>query len=220
MILDDADDSAIFDELAKGKIVTKAGKELNTTISLDNFLPYSRNGSILVTSRNKDLALRLTGDATKIIRIKSMNYRNALRLLRRKVKGQFNHEDAKELLEALGYLPLAIAQASALVNMHTPFLSISKFLVQFRQREAQLNLMNQDEGYHLGSDKASNPTLTTIAMSLERICQVKPSAAQMLSLMSVFDRHGIPKSLLYYTKDYSDPNYLTNFDIEFEDNIC
>ena len=51
MILDDANDSAFFDELGKGKIVTRAGKQPETTVSLGNFLPHNLNGSILVTSR-------------------------------------------------------------------------------------------------------------------------------------------------------------------------
>lgn len=214
MILDDADDSAFFDELGKEKIVTRAGKQPETTVSLGTFLPQNLNGSILVTSRTEDLALRLTGDVTKIIKVKSMDNSDALTLLQKSVKDQFNREDAKKLLEALGCLSLAIAQAAAFINMHTPFLSIPKFLDQFR--EAKLSLMNRDGGHLFQSDMA---LLTTIEISLERIYHAKPSAARLLLVMSVFDHNEIPKSLLSYNTDHTDSNYPINLDIEFEDNI-
>lgn len=213
MILDDADDSAFFDELDKGKIVARAGIKPETIVGLDNFLPHNLNGSILVTSRNVGLALRLTGDATRIIKVKSMDNSVALALLQKKVKVQFNREDAKELLEALGYLPLAITQAAAFINRNTPPLSISGYLNRFR--EAKQNLINRDSRHLLQSSSMA----ATIGLSLERIYQAKPSAARLLLLMSVFDHNEIPKSLLSYNKDQTNPHYPRNLDIEFEDNI-
>ncbi|KAJ9137585.1 Kinesin light chain [Coniochaeta hoffmannii] len=120
IILDSADNSDVF----YGASGDRDGQPLA------NYLPQSRNGSIVVTTRDSGLASRLTGHRRNIIEIGPMTQANALTLLEKK----------------LG--PLAETDA--------------------------------------GAD----------LISFDYIRSKRPSAADLLSLMSFFDRQGIPESLL------------------------
>jgi hypothetical protein len=87
-----------------------------TFVSLSAYLPQSRNGSILVTSRNKDVAARLTGGYNHICEVRAMNDRDSLQLLRKKLRDATDKVGMSELLSTLGHLPLAISQAAGYTN--------------------------------------------------------------------------------------------------------
>src|ERR1700694_4093010 len=113
MVLDNADNAGVFHPHRTGKAA------LSSTSSdqkqLASFLPKSRNGMILVTSRSMDAAEQLTGNQNNILSIKPMDDGQALELLRRKLAGDCG-DCAADLLHALGHIPLAITQAAAYIN--------------------------------------------------------------------------------------------------------
>src|SRR6266480_2310616 len=60
-----------------------------------------------------------------------------------------------------------------------------------------MNLLNYYEGVQLRRDwEAKNSIIITWQISFSYIQQTRPSAADLLSLMSLFDRQGIPEALL------------------------
>src|SRR6202046_3002595 len=90
MIIDNADDASVFSHPADE---SKFGDNSNTAASaevLSEFLPQSQNGSILVTSRSRDVAFRITGDTRDIITVDPMDERVAMDLLHKKLHGDFN----------------------------------------------------------------------------------------------------------------------------------
>jgi tetratricopeptide (TPR) repeat protein len=74
---------------------------------------------------------------------------------------------------------------------------VQQYLEEYRQSDSRAtSLLNQGAG-HLRRDRsASNAILTTWQMSFDHVRRSRPSAAELLSLMSFFDRQGIPEALL------------------------
>ncbi|RYP64315.1 hypothetical protein DL771_008817 [Monosporascus sp. 5C6A] len=195
MIIDNADDLSVFSPSGKGK-----AREDNLSTArapLLEFLPQSSNGSILITSRNRDVAFQLTGSYADIIRIPPMEQAHALALLRIKLGGSVEHDDAVALIEALDYMPLAIAEAAAYISQRAPRATVSRYLQDLRRGDRDGGkLLNMDIEDSPRDGTASNSIIATWQISFEHIRRDRPSAMRLLSLMSLFDRQGIPESLL------------------------
>ncbi|KAL8388742.1 hypothetical protein RB599_010070 [Gaeumannomyces hyphopodioides] len=187
IILDSADDGGVFYATNDGR----KGKPLAS------YLPQSRNGSIVVTTRNRDLAFRLTGDHKNIIDIKPMVLADALLLLKKKLGPLPDTDTAKALVQALDLVPLAISQAAAYIQARSPLSSVGEYLADFHKGERKrTRLLGHDAGDLRRDGGASNAILTTWQISFEHIRSKRSSAADLLALMSFFDRQGISLSLL------------------------
>ena len=115
-----------------------------------------------------------------------------------------DENDAAELLRMLDYMSLAITQAAAYISQRAPRTTISKYLHNLHKSDGErASLLNKDVRDSRRDGRASNSIITTWQISFEHIRQTRPSAAQLLSLMSLFDRQGIPESLLnnHYQED-------------------
>ncbi|RYP42475.1 hypothetical protein DL767_000163 [Monosporascus sp. MG133] len=145
----------------------------------------------------RDVAFQLTGSYADIIRIPPMEQAHALALLRNKLGGNVEHDDAVALVEALDYMPLAIAQAAAYISQRAPRATVSRYLQDLRRGDRdRAKLLNMDIGDSRRDGTASNSIIATWQISFEHIRRDRPSAMRLLSLMSLFDRQGIPDSLL------------------------
>lgn len=113
MILDNADDFEVF---YPSRARQRDESLATAAAALATYLPQSRNGSILITSRSKDAAARLAGGYNNIKEVRAMDERQALHLFRNKLRSESNEEGAADLLRALDYIPLAITQAAAFIN--------------------------------------------------------------------------------------------------------
>ncbi|KAL8366692.1 hypothetical protein RB595_010516 [Gaeumannomyces hyphopodioides] len=187
IILDSTDDGGVF-------YATNHGREGKP---LASYLPQSRNGSIVVTIRNRDLACRLTGSYKNIINIEPMVLADALLLLEKKLGPLPNTDTAKALVQALDLVPLAISQAAAYIQARSPLSSVGEYLAEFHKGERKrTRLLGHDAGDLRRDGGASNAILTTWQISFEHIRSRRSSAADLLALMSFFDRQGIALSLL------------------------
>ena len=223
MIIDNADDLSVFPRPIQRRNGSKDDVSSNAAASLLELLPQSSNGSILITSRSRDVAFRLTGSYGDIIQVQPMDQAHALALLRNKLDGSFEQDDAAALVEALDYMPLAITQAAAYISQRAPRATVSRYLQDLRKGDrdrAKLLEMDIEDSRRDGT--ASNSVIATWQISFEHIHSVKPSATQLLSLMSLFDRQGIPESLLdgrYTEHDDASPDFeddlntLTSFSL-------
>ncbi len=191
MILDSADDIDVF-----------YGEAANTADGrpLASYLPQSGHGSILVTTRNRNLASRLVGDHRDIISVGPMTERNALLLVEKRLGRPLFDEEvtvAADLVRALDLIPLPISQAAAYIQARAPRSSLKKYLAEFRESESnRARLLGHDAGDLRREGSASNSIRTTWEISFNYIRSKRPSAADLLSLMSFFDPQGIPESLL------------------------
>jgi tetratricopeptide (TPR) repeat protein len=197
MILDNVDDVETFFSAPKRKEDKPSG---SPSASLAAYLPQSRNGSILVTSRSMDTAARLVGSHKNMKEVQAMNESQSIQLLQSKLQDASIEEGTADLLCALDYMPLAITQAAAYINRRAR-MTISKYLDEFRRNDKKKqNLLNWDAGDLRRDESASNSVVITWQMSFERIREDRPSAADLLSLMSFFNPQGIPEWIL---RDYS-----------------
>ncbi|KLU88796.1 hypothetical protein MAPG_07779 [Magnaporthiopsis poae ATCC 64411] len=122
IILDGADDGNVF----------YAGSDDRKGKPLASYLPQSPNGSIVATTRNRDLAYRLTGSHKNTIEVGPMDLQDALLLLKKKLGPPSDPATAKDLVQALGCIPLAISQAAAYIQTRAPISSVEKYLADFR----------------------------------------------------------------------------------------
>ncbi|CVK85819.1 uncharacterized protein FMAN_06666 [Fusarium mangiferae] len=187
MIIDNADDIKLFYPKGPDERV------------LASFLPKCNNGTILVTSRSLDAAERLTGSHRNIFQVSTMDEAQGLHLIRNKLTANFGNDAAVKLLEALDYIPLAITQAAAYINRRAPRESVESYLKAFQESDQKRNsLLEIDLGDLRRDETVSNSVITTWQVTFEKIRHERPSAADLLSFMSLFDHKGIPEFALQY----------------------
>jgi hypothetical protein len=192
---------------------TLPARILDINASID-IVPESSNGCVLVTSRSRKAAYEMIGDYESIISIEPMTEASALALFRKKFKDESSDADIQELMQSLDYMPLAISQATAYIRQRTPRMTVSKYLKDLKQGERdKASLLNTTVRDRRRDGKASNSILATWQMSFEHIQKMQQSAAKLLSLMSFFDRQGIPEDLV--NSRYEEDSILNfNEDIE------
>ncbi|KAK1969104.1 TPR-like protein [Colletotrichum sublineola] len=218
MVVDNADDVKVFypKPIAEqsGFVASKSHRPLAS------FLPQSSNGKILVTSRRKDVAERLTGSSRNVLSIEAMDENQAHQLLRNKLQGAHDEEVASELLQALEYMPLAITQAAAYILRQAPRASPSTYLADFRISEKKASLLNRNMGDLRRDPSASNSIVTTWQITFDSIRQERQSAADLLAFLSFFNPQGIPEWILrsYHLSKGDETETIIEVD-EFEDDI-
>ena len=144
MVVDNADDANVFFTPPLGAQAASAAGPSQAAELLSDFLPQSPSGSIVVTSRSREVAFRLTGSHDTIFEVRPMEERNALALLQKKLlRVGADAEKARELVQALDRMPLAIAQAAAYIVQRSPRTSEEGRRGQ-SQRRASVQLDHRD----------------------------------------------------------------------------
>jgi tetratricopeptide (TPR) repeat protein len=204
IILDNVDDGSMF--FGNNSVATGVSQHDQVTDSqppLESFLPQSRNGSILITSRNSTAADNLVGTLGKLVPVEPMKEKDSVDLLKTKIPvDKCSEADLKELAKALEGIPLAITHAAAYIRSR-PRVTVSKYLSLFQESEAnQASLLNNNETKDLRRDHSiRHAVITTWQISFDQIQRTKTEAAELLSLMAMFDRQGIPESILQDGRD-------------------
>ncbi|KAH8661168.1 hypothetical protein BGZ61DRAFT_485518 [Ilyonectria robusta] len=168
-----------------------------------------------------DAAEKLTGSHKAVYGISAMDDAQALLLFRNKLQGDSDKNAAADLLRALDYIPLAITQAAAYINRRAPRISVKTYLDTFRESNKKKgSLLNSDAGDLRRDETVSNSVVTTWQVTLEQIRRERPSAANLLSLMSFFNPQGIPEFVLHNYKGELEGNVDRDEDRdEFEDDL-
>ena len=184
MIVDNVDDRNMFFET-----FTYAGKALR------EYIPQSSNkGSILYTTRNRDIGMDLALDRIPLT-VPSMNAQEAMLLLGPKLRAESTETEQLELLGELVYLPLAISQATAFMEKRRK--SVAEYIKLYRGSEStRIRLLGQRFNYHGREARPLESVVTTWWISFNYIKTENPRAAEILSMMSFLDQQGIPFSLL------------------------
>nr|WOD46566.1 hypothetical protein [Trichoderma atroviride] len=181
LIIDNADDVALFFGDAE----------------LSVYLPFSRNGSIVFTTRNREAAVRLDIPVENIFNVTEMDQYEALSLLQKGLKkSQISDTEATgKLLDLLANLPLAIRQASA--YMATKHISTADYLelCQSNHKDMIILLSKDFEDRHRYQE-IQNPVATTWLISFNQILRNDPLAVKYLQFMSILMEKDIPKFLL------------------------
>lgn len=162
---------------------------------LSDFLPFSLKGSILFTTRNREVAVRL--GIGKVFTAESMSRSEAIKLL----QGRLNEtqtrdaESMNELLNILSDLPLAITQASAYMN-RTGMLP-AQYLEHCQLSDKDLIRLLSKKFEDRGRYKSlENSIATTWLISFRHILRDHLLAARYLRFLCLLAEQEIPASLL------------------------
>ena len=212
MVLDNADNGDIF--FTDGKSAPTQGASPPEAFKpLSFYLPESRIGSILVTTRDRRVAVTLTNNSRRVIDVQPLEPADAKYLLFRKLPDDNSTDRAfGDLVEALDCLPLAITQAAAYIRMSGPRMTVSKYfeMLQFNE-STQTRLLEKEIGDSRRDSTSLSSVIKTWRISFDQLKDRDTKSCQLLSLMSVLDRQGIPDFLL--SPFFEDP-------LEFEDALC
>lgn len=186
IILDNADDEGLF-----------FGGVENASLKLADYLPYSQNGSILITSRSKKVALKIAGQ--NMIHLEKLDPSISSELFKecliRKDPNSEHYQNMAKLLDCLDHLPLAIVQAASYINEND--ISVTEYLKIYLQgEESQLELLSEKFQDLNRYYDMQNAITQTWLISFNRMRNDDPLATGFLSFMACLDRQGIPKSLL------------------------
>ncbi|KAJ8118503.1 hypothetical protein OPT61_g520 [Boeremia exigua] len=193
LVLDNVDDAHFL-------VDRPAASSTASSKPLREYLPHCERGSILVTTRNKEAALKLV-EQCDIVEVGPMGAATAITLLEKKLgaenSGLSDRSDLAKLAAALEYMPLAIVQAAAYIVQRAARYSVAKYLDDYRRSERKrTSLLEYDNGQLRRDWEAKNSIIVTWQISFEHIRETWRSAAELLSLMSLFDRQGIPEDVL------------------------
>ncbi|KXJ85024.1 hypothetical protein Micbo1qcDRAFT_237614 [Microdochium bolleyi] len=184
MVIDNADDAQLF-----------SGPE-----GVGRHIPECAHGSVVVTTRNKEAGSRLTKGG-RPIEVREMDESESKELLKKKLEeGGIEADDLSPLSSRLERLPLALVQAAAF--MQEKSVSVSKYLQLLGGGDQHLVDLLSEEFETVGRDSETPRAVTeTWILSFDQIQQQNAFAAELLSLMSLFDRQAIPSDFL---SDYSE----------------
>ncbi|KAK2044847.1 kinesin light chain [Colletotrichum somersetense] len=171
---------------------------------LASYLPSSRNGSILLTTRNYQAAAKFSRFPP--LNLQEIGSREAAQLLCNGLsESQTNDKQSTtQLLEHLTYLPLALRQASAYMASNKN-VTVSKYLGYCQQSNSKMvKLLSKDFEDQDRYESILNPVATTWLISFKHILRDNPLAARYLSFMCYLAEKDIPRALLPPGEDGTD----------------
>jgi tetratricopeptide (TPR) repeat protein len=199
MIMDSADDTSVL--TAPVGPSAQHDQDIDTSLlpQVREYLPISRNGAMLVTSTNSTAAQLITGNFSHHIEMEEMCENESLALLKSKLhpKVIYTEEQAKNLVKAAEYMPLAVSQTAACISLEYPRLTLVQATEKLNNPGADAVSLLEESIHEPNRDvRRTNSVVKSWHLSFQYVRQTSPSAARLLSLMCLFDRQGIPEALL------------------------
>jgi len=190
LIIDNADDV----EMLYGR--ADESNESSDSPALADYLPFSRKGSILFTTRNLEAAVKEAG--VDVIILREMSESDSQKLLETSLldKSLTEGKDVTaNLLDNLTHLPLAIKQAAAYMNKNK--MSVSEYLALYEGNDDDLLHLLSEEFEDQGRYReVKNPIASTWLISFRQISSRDQLAEEYLCFMSCVAQQDIPLSLL------------------------
>ena len=193
IILDNADNRSLFFPT----IDSNTSYESNMKSCLVDYIPLGSvgHGSLVITTRNSNLGTDLA-DGENAIEVPHFTPEEAKQLLESKVGAKYwDTIAAEDLLKVLGYIPLAITQASAYMNKKR--VHMKRYLKALSESDSNLAAYLTTELLDPRRPRGTPSSIfLTWKLSFDQISNEEPRAAEMLSLMAFLDRQGIPEMIL------------------------
>ena len=200
LILDNADDYAMFFNAHRAGSNGSHATALGVGGQLGQYIPECSHGSILITTRNKQAAVKLTRNRG-LIEVEKMHPTEASELLINKLEDDtLDRSQIALLTTRLENLPLALAQAAAFIRENS--ISLEEYLQQLNRGDDHLTELLCQPFEEVGRDsEVPNAVVATWMLSFNQMRTQCSLASDTLSLMSYFDRQRIPKIFLQNLKD-------------------
>nr|POF14119.1 nephrocystin-3 [Quercus suber] len=159
-------------------------------------LPTSDSGRIIFTTRNRAVAQALVRN--DVIRLEKSSKSEGIEILRKALDNPElidDHPATTELLVELDYLPLAITQAAAYININD--VSLSRYVQLLRSTEDDVvHLMSSEIRDSTRYEQSTNAVATTWVVSFMQIIDRDPTAAELLRYLSCIEWKAIPWTIL------------------------
>ncbi len=167
---------------------------------LASYFPRSNNGSILMTTRYRKVGIKFA-TAKNTISIPVLSPDESHQFLESRLGHEVREDNnRRELAEELGNIPLALVQAASFITENQ--ISAERYLQLYGEGDAsQTHLLTEDFEDDTRDPDIKNPVATTWAISFDYIREHDSAAADILSIMSMFDAQAIPESLLSFVGD-------------------
>ena len=144
---------------------------------MQKYLPVLSTGHIIITSRNQEWqSIAIT------IHIDVFSRKESIELIRR-IEPSISTNDADQLAERLGDLPLAIYQAAAWQSQTG--MSVHSYLELFEEENARLLSVGMPVDYPI-------PVAATWRLTFDQLMTESPAAAELLQLCAFFGPEPIP----------------------------
>jgi len=206
LILDNADEAEYL--LEPPAVASQDDRSIPTSSGerrLD-YIPVCDHGTVLITTRRRDMCLKMA-HRNNLLEVLPMNAEHALEMMQKKIGVQDQKDDIMHIATALGFMPLAMAQAAAYIHRRAPRCSVQQYTEKLhRSQKSKLSLLNRDETDLRRDREANNSIISTWQISFEHVRNDRPSAADLLSFMSFFDGQAIPEALLLSSLQLSSDN--------------
>ncbi|KAJ5858068.1 hypothetical protein N7455_008962 [Penicillium solitum] len=155
------DDQLLCSVPVAGKGDPMSGSTNASTKPLLEYVPRNRNGSIIITSRTREVALKMVHHSDSI-EVRPMEKSEALELRQRKLEQPEESQESGQLVNALESMPLAIVKAAGYIRNRAPRSSVSQYLKDYPGSDREATKLLKQEAGHLYRDwEAKNSILVT-----------------------------------------------------------
>jgi tetratricopeptide (TPR) repeat protein len=162
-----------------------------------DYLPQSENGLVLFTTRHQNAAVSLADG--NVIELDQMDEKEAVSFLEKTLIREEllnNKTSMVELLDELSYLPLAIVQAAAYLNINKNTV-ISDYLLLLRSSDQDMvSLLSQEFRDSTRYKSSANAVAKTWLISFDQISNRDILAADLLAFISSIEWKEIPRLIL------------------------
>ena len=189
MIIDNADSMNVFFDFQEDDQGLRP---------LSYYIPTSGHGSVLITSRNHTGA-ELSGGVKNTQSIEHFDEATAVQLFLTKFPEPPDETEARELVNLLDNIPLAITQAAAYITAN--HIRVADYISMYEQSERDEALLLQRPWNDIRRDlDVPNSIVQSWKISYEQIKATFGLAADALAMMSMLDRQGIPEFVAFDNK--------------------
>jgi hypothetical protein len=202
LVIDNADNKLDFDpETSTESKESDTGSIVHHGIA--KFIPRSSKGIIIITTRDREVARNLANQ--NVVIKPELRPEQAIELFHQycfESNAECTSNDTAalpQLLRELQYLPLAIVQVAAFLDLNRS-ITTSRYLEMFKgTKESQKRLLS-DPHHNIwrdNNDSNAETILTTFSISFRQLQQQSKLADSFLQFMACINRKAIPRDLLF-----------------------
>ena len=163
------------------------------------YFPRSERGSILLTTRNRQIGVKFATDRNTVDLPALTNEESSILLSTKLGDDPLDHQDRIKLAEALGGIPLALIQAISYITENN--ITIVRYLTHYHASDkSKIHLLSENFEDDIRDSESKNPVAATWVVTFEYMKKFNPLAANTLCLMSMFNAQAIPESILSSAK--------------------
>ncbi|OAG10075.1 kinesin light chain 3 [Paraphaeosphaeria sporulosa] len=185
----------IYDNV-EGTTLRHSGSSTTQAADLADFLPHSKLCSVIFTMTESSTAEALAPQ--NVIALHELMPDAALRMLQNRLKTPLSNaeqQEAMHLLEELSYLPLAIAQAAAHMNVSS--MTVQQYQAQLDQhKDAALKYSDDSSEGEQRESGRRKVIAATLSLSMSQVRHSNAVAADYLFFAACVDRKDISLDLL------------------------